>query len=379
MTIKVIHLTEGSVWAGMEAHLINLLPGLSQCSDIKVECVTFHEGLLSKRLDSKGVKTIVCSRRTKYDFSLFFHLIRLLRKKRPHILHMHGYLAIFFGIPAAFIARVSVKVVTLHAKGEGEKEGKLLPSKMNVYLWLAYFLIKMSKTYCVAVSNDVYSRHVNFRGLSTKMMKVIHNGISIQDVQNHRPSISRIDMNISDSSYIVGMVGRLDENKGHIYFLKAAKKILCKRKDIHFIIIGNGPTEIRLKEFCSINQLNSHVHFLGFKENVLDYLSLMDVMVIASMHEGIPYVLLEAMAKGVAIIATDVGGLPEVIKNGFNGLLVLPKDPIAIGKSISALIEDEELRKSLIKNSADILNSHFSQQAMVQSTLQFYKEVTVKR
>ncbi len=372
--VKVLHLTEGLRWAGMEAHVYNLLTGLAQRGDIEVECVTFHEGSLVKKLQEKGVKTVVCPRNRKIDSILFFKLVMYFLKSQPQILHLHGYLAIFYGIPASFLARVPLKVATFHAKGISlnEKRGY---RRFDFYLWLAYLMIKMSCTYFIAVSEDVFRSHVKFRKIPPERMKVVHNGISIEDVKSHRSNITRKDLGISDSCFIVGMVGRVDENKGHIFLLKAAKKILSERKNAHFIIIGDGPLEMELKQFCRTKALDNYVHFLGFQENILDYLCLLDVMVIASMHEGVPYALLEAMANRVAIIATNVGGIPEVIQNGVNGLLIPPKDPEVIARSITRLLDNQTMRMRLSIAALKILNDRFSQATMVQSTIGIYREL----
>jgi len=354
--------------------LYYLLSGFAASDSINAELASFHEDPLIKRLKEKGVKTHVLQRRRKLDLSVFVRLFKLLNKIKADVIHMHGYLSILFGIPAAMAAGTPVRVVTLHASPILLERNK--PNyKLLLYLWIAYMTIKISRTYLIAVSNDIYNSHLKFRKIDPSLMKVVHNGISIEKVRSHLSSVSRKDLGIDDACFIVGMVGRLDENKGHIYLLRAAQVMLTKRQDVHFIIIGDGPLESERKGFCTTNHLEGHVHFVGFHKSILDFMSLLHVMVIASMHEGIPYTLLEAMAKSVPVIATDVAGIQEVMRNGINGLLVPPRSSEGIASNISLLLSNTALKECLSKAGLEVLNHRFSQEYMVQSTAKVYDEI----
>lgn len=372
--LKVIHMTEGAGWGGMEAHLYSLLPGLQARDSFEVECITFHQGLLSERLRDRGIKTKVLSRLGKLDFFVLIRLIRYFRSSKVDIIHLHGYLAIFYGILAAVMSGIPVKVITLHASSTHGTPNKKL-TKLNFYLWLAYFLMKKSKAYAIAVSKETYDKHLREKKISKEHMTVIHNGIAIEENQSCDSGVAKRDLGVKDKDFIVGIVGRIDKNKGHIYFVEAAQSILEERKDVHFVIVGNGPMEKELKAFCTENNLEEYVHFLGFQDNILAYLSLMDILVIASSSEGIPYTLLESMAKGIPVVATNVGGIPEVIHDGVSGLLVPPRDPGAIATCVMSLLDNEPLRKRLSRKGLEILNRHFSQESMVQSTLRFYQSI----
>jgi glycosyltransferase involved in cell wall biosynthesis len=372
--IRVFHTTEGVSWAGMEAYLYSLLPRLAQSGNIEVTFASFHDGPLINRLKKKGVKALVLQRRRKFDFFIFFRLIKLLRKINPDIIHMHGYLSIFYGIPAALVNRTPIKVVTLHASPIPSGQTKIL-SKLMLYLGIAYQMLKISKTYLIAVSKDIYDSHKKVRNINPFCMEVIHNGIDIEEIRTHEPTLKRYDIGINESDFLIGIIGRIDKNKGHIYLIKAAKKLISEGKSIKVVIIGEGALQNDLKAYCTLNQLGRNIHFLGFKKNIIDFLYLIDVLVISSLHEGIPYILLEAMAIGVPVIATDVGGIPEVIKDNLNGLLVPSKDSEAIASRIHLLMEDATIRDRLSKSALEILNQRFSQKVMTQSTINVYNKL----
>jgi glycosyltransferase involved in cell wall biosynthesis len=376
--LKVVHMAEGAGWGGMEAHLCSLLPGLQARDSIEVECITFHDGLLSERLRDRGIKTKVFSRLGKLDLSVFIRLITYFRSSKVDIIHLHGYLAIFYGILAAVMSGIPVRVITLHASSTHGNHNKKL-TKLNFYLWLAYFLMKKSTAYAIAVSRETYDRHLTEKKISKERMRVIHNGIAIEEYQSCDSGVAKRDLGVKDTDFVVGIVGRIDENKGHIYFIRTAQSILEKRKDVHFLIVGNGPLENELKAFCRENDLEEYIHFLGFQDNILAYLSLMDILVIASSSEGIPYTLLESMGKGVPVVATNVGGIPEVIQDGVSGLLVPPRDPGAMATCVMSLLDNEPLRRRLSRKGLEILNRHFSQESMVQSTQIFYQNIRAPR
>jgi glycosyltransferase involved in cell wall biosynthesis len=372
--LKVVHVTEGAGWGGMEAHLYSLLPGLQARDKIEVECITFHDGLFCGRLRARGIKTIVFSRVWKLDLLVLIKLIAYFRSSKVDIIHLHGYLAIFYGIVAGAMCGIPGKVITLHASSTyGDPNKKL--TKLNCYLWLAYFLIKKASAYAIAVSKETYDTHLKEGKISWERMTVIHNGIGVEESQSCESCVSKRDLGVKDTHFVVGIVGRIDKNKGHIYFIRAAQSILKKREDVDFLIIGNGPMEGELKAFCRVNDLEGHIHFLGFQDKVLAYLSLMDILVIASSSEGIPYTLLESVSKGVPVVATNVGGISEVIQDGVSGLLVPPRDPGAIAARIMSLLDDGALRKRLSRNGQETLIKQFSQEAMVQSTLLLYQRI----
>jgi L-malate glycosyltransferase len=372
--VRLVHMTEGEGWGGIETHLHFLLKGLVKSGLFEVECITFHRGLLAERLEKSGVGVRVFERVTKFDPTLFIRLVRHLKVSRVRIIHLHGYLAIIYGIPAAIIARIPFRVATLHASPD-QTSLKKETSRLSIYLAIAYALIIKSRCYLIAVSYDVFKSHVARRKITSHRMRVVHNGVSVGEIRSRTSSISRRSLNIPDVSCVVGIVGRIDGNKGHIYLLNAARTILSQRQDVHFAIVGSGPLEEDLKEFCKTHCLENYVHFYGFQKNILDFISLFDVMVISSLHEGIPYNLLEAMACGVTVVSSNVGGIPEVIQTDVNGLLVPAKASKEMAECILRLLETPTLRDKLSRAALDTVQRSFSQDVMVKSTIDFYQTI----
>ena len=368
--LRVVHLAEGGGWAGIEVHLLNLLPELESGGDVDSVFVAFERGRLLEALRVEGLGVELIDRRRRLDVGVFLRLVKLLRGYGPDIVHMHGYLAILFGTPAAAVAGVRTRIVTLHASPNLAADEGL---KLRLLLWATYAVMKVFGARSIAVSGDVLQSHVEVRGMNRQHMQVVHNGIDAEGIGPQGESADRADLGLPERGFLVGMVGRIDKNKGHVYLLTAVAKLLAERSDIFVVVVGDGPERTSLMEFCANAGIDEHVSFVGFQANATAYMSNLDAMVIASMHEGIPYTLLEAMAVGVPVVATAVGGIPEVVEDSVSGLLIQPGDPEAIAASLTRLASDPGLRARLAHEASEVVRHRFSQQRMAEATVDAYR------
>ena len=173
--------------------------------------------------------------------------------------------------------------------------------------------------------------------------------------------------------FLVGNVGALvDSHKGQSFLIEAAKVLEKSHPDIHFILLGRGEDEAKFKEQA---KGLSNITFEGFVDNVNDYITAFDLFLFPSRHEGLGSILFDVMQLHVPIIATEVGGIPDIIQDGLNGLLIPPLDKDAIVKSILSLYEDREKRETLSRNAADTVGA-YAPQKMATRYLALYEEVT---
>ena len=170
------------------------------------------------------------------------------------------------------------------------------------------------------------------------------------------------------------MIGRLVPQKGHRYFLLALKELLTQIKT-KSLIVGSGPLESKLKELTKSLGLGNSVIFTGFRQDITNILQETDILVMPSLREGLPMILLEAMATGVPVIAARVGGIPEIIIDAETGLLVNPKDTLGLSRAIKRLIEDKDLRLRLSNNAKKMIDSEFNISNMVNKTESLYEGV----
>jgi len=176
-------------------------------------------------------------------------------------------------------------------------------------------------------------------------------------------------------SLVVGTVARLSRQKGIEYLLHAAKTVIKQFPDITFIIAGKGPLESQLKGLSIKLGISDKVKFLGFNDDIPKLLSVIDIFVLPSLWEGMPNVVLEAMAAGKPVIATDTGGSKDIIDSGINGVLVEPKNSEALAEAILALLGDPAQRKRLGESARDKVKERFPIDKMVSKTEQIYTKL----
>jgi len=226
----------------------------------------------------------------------------------------------------------------------------------------------------IAISNSVKEHLIKDFKVDEKNIVVIHNGIDINKFQIPN---SKFQMKIKkslglDEGPVVGIVARLSDVKGHIYLIEAMKIVLESIPNARLLIVGDGS----MKE-----ELINHIKGLGIKENVFfmlevydtkDVLSAMDLFVMPSLKEGLGLALMEAMACGLAVIGSDVGGIKSLIQDRHNGLLVRPKDTEQLSQGILELLKDEGKRKYLGQNAKNFICQKFSLEKMIQGTEEVY-------
>ena len=179
---------------------------------------------------------------------------------------------------------------------------------------------------------------------------------------------------------IIGVVGRLSPEKGQMVFLKAMARVVSVYPDVMAFIIGDGQDRAVLQDYCEKNRLNNHILFTGYQEHLSDYYQMLDFLVLPSYSEGLPNTVLEAMSFGIPVLATAVGGLPEIIDEGIgNGVLVPPNDPDALVQRIGALLKDDSARQSIGLRGQHSLHPRFSPDERARKIISLYHELLCSR
>jgi glycosyltransferase involved in cell wall biosynthesis len=187
-----------------------------------------------------------------------------------------------------------------------------------------------------------------FRFLRMPSIETLHHGIDLQQVGRWRSTDGiRESLGIPEETPVVGTVANFKAHKGYEYLLKAAALVKREVPDTRFVLVGQGPVEEKVREQARRLALDGTVTFAGFRADAPKVAATFDIFALASTAEGLPIALLEAMALGRAVVATRVGGLPEVIDHDREGVLVPPGDPRALAEAILALLADPQLRQRL--------------------------------
>lgn len=347
--LSVCHIIAADVWAGAEMQAYTLIRGLHSKPEVSVRVIAFNEGVFSSLLTDDGVLVTVFPE-SGNGLLLIWRIYKLLRKERVDVVHAHGYKENFIGGIASRL--LNIKIIRTH-HGRGMMNGGVihrLVERINER-FLSDVLISVS---------DELKAFLASHGFDEKKIFVIQNGIQLTSVSPSADKKSvRKQLNIKDDAVVIGTVGRMVPVKGHKYFLESVQGVVQKNNNVIFVIAGDGPLMEETKDYARELGILDYVRFVGFREDVIDVLNIFDIFVLPSLHEGTPMVLLEAMCLGKSIITTSVGGIPEVIKDHHNGLLVSAKNPEEISESCSILIENKSLRKKLSCNAnKDVVEKH---------------------
>jgi glycosyltransferase involved in cell wall biosynthesis len=349
---ELVLCTSGELFGGVERHVLDLCELAQRRTGVYPRLAVFYDGELALRARAEGVPTVVLRGRHRYDLRLRGQLARLVSSMGIRVLHAHGYKAtIVCALAKRRLARTGGpgyrRPVTLIKTEHGLLEPAATPlewAKMHANSALDLFATRLAADGVCYVTADL-ERHYAFvhQGLRRE---VIHNGIE----PIHRNAFSRPG-DLEPGVFHLGIVGRLTAVKG-IATAVRAMRVLRLTHSVRLNVIGSGPCELSLRDLVADLGLQDRVRLLGFKPNIHDYMAHLDALLMPSLHEGLPYTLLEAMSLGLPIIASRVGGLPEVLQDGRNGILLPACEPERLSAAIADVVTRPEWARTLGTNAA---------------------------
>ncbi len=312
-----------------------------------------------------GIATEVIYLKWRFGICAVFRLRKLLREHNIDILHCHGYKADVIGFLTSKLTKVRL-VSTYH----GWWPDTL---KLKFYDFIDTSILKFFDR-VVAVSSQIYGNLVK-RKINPSKLEVIQNGIDVShfDMKAEREGV-RKELGIKKEDFVIGSVGRLSSEKGITYLLEAASKIKVKKRDVSFVIVGEGDVKNNLIDYAKELNISDKVIFTGYREDVDKIFSVLDVFVMPSLTEGLPLALLEAMAAGKPVVASNVGGIPTVIEHGKTGILVESRNVAEIEKAILNLVNDRHYSDALAENARKFVENNFS----ITATTKRYEELYIK-
>jgi len=296
-------------------------------------------------------------------------LIKQIKTFNPDIVHVSGLLR--SGFEAVIAARLCRKKVLLTIHGSAT-DAIVFNKKFLYGKVIEPLTLRLShKVYAVCdamAKRDYIRKHTKGRLINT-----IHNIAPAIDKDAIIPFGLREKYNIDKDTVVVTIVGRIIYDKGITFVADAIKKV--NAENIVFVFIGDGPYLSVLSDNLSNEILNNRVLMLGKQENVLSILKECDVFLFATLHENLSNALLEACSMGLAVIATNVGGNREVIRDGYNGVLIPPANSYEIEKAVKLLASNKTLRKKFGKNALNTMEEDFSQEKLLKKLEPVYKEL----
>lgn len=267
------------------------------------------------------------------DLRTAWHLYRLMRRVRPDVVHTHKAKAGALGRVAALLAGVPVRVHTFHGH---TFHGYFSPTKTRVFLGIERTLARIT-TRLVALSDGLADELVNrWQIAGPERFTVVPLGFDLErfvHAERYRGEL-RKELHIPPQTMLVGIIGRMVPVKDHRTFVGAAAALAEKRPETHFVFVGAGELEGDVRTQLAKRGLLERSHMLGWRRDLERIYADLDVVALSSINEGTPVTLIEAMSAGIPVVATAVGGVPDVLRHGLRGELVPPRDPAALAEAI---------------------------------------------
>lgn len=293
------------------------------------------------------------------DLAAFLGLYRLFKKEKFDIVHTHTSKAGALGRMAAYFAGVRVIVHTPHGHLFYGYYGRL---RSYIIMGIERLLTAISSR-VIALTELEKGDMVFFKVASPKKVAVIYQGIEFNECA---PQVKRDEP-------LVGMIGRLEPVKGPLYFVEAAREVARSFPSARFMITGEGSMRRSIEKRISELGLKDRISLTGWREDMPAVFASLDVLVLPSLNEAVGIVLLEAQGCGIPVVATSVGGIPEVVKDGETGILVPPADPHRIAQAICDLLADPHKRKVMSDLGKHWVRDRFGAKEMARKISDLYK------
>jgi glycosyltransferase involved in cell wall biosynthesis len=369
--VLLLRSTEGIT--GPETFILSLL------SNINRSKYDVHLALLTKRKDGK-VRLLEELERNgvadhdieiihspgKIEYATIRAVHSILRTRDLDILHTNEHKSDALGLIAAKLAGVGT-VSSVHGWLSNSVKTKTYEAVDRLVVKYFDKIIVGS----VALKEDLIER-----GIRADKIAVVHNSVPLEafNGSNVDRGIKR-ELSLDSQSPVIGVVGRLSKEKGHEYILRAMRRIIRVFPAARLLVVGRGTAKPQLERLAKHLGIADHVIFTGFYDDIRSIFQMLDIFVLASLRESLPMVLLEAMAAGKAVVATSVGGVPEVVRHGQTGLLVRPKDSLSIAEAVISLLKAQQKRVDMGHRGREHVRANFSAPLLARKVELVYDEL----
>ena len=365
--MNILHVISGDLWAGAEVQVFSLIRELSRIPTINQNVIIFNDGILRNKLLQEGISVTLVEEAKFTILGMIVRCWKIMNGLSQNIVHVHGFKENFIGGFVARIVNANAIVRTHHGKG--------IIGLARRYDFIEHINDFLLTDFIIAVSFDL-KEILEKNGISSHKISVVHNGIMPDAQVNSAPiQVLKQKIGIEDDEFVIGAIGRLVAVKDYKTFIAGAKIILEVHQKTKFIVVGDGPLQNDLEAQAIKLNIIDKIKFLGFQEDVMGIIQTFDIFAMTSLHEGIPMALLEAMSMKKPIVATNVGGIPEIICDSQNGLLIPAEDPEALANACLRLQRNATLRNCLSHCGFEYIQRKYSLKIMAEQTLAVYKEV----
>lgn len=364
--IRLMQITHDLNIGGLQQVVVNICRTIDM-DRYKVTVLCLKElGDLTVEIEKLGIKVILLPQRESgTDYLSFLKVAKILKKEKIQVIHTHNTQPFFDGTLAAILSEVKSLIHTDHARH--------FPDKFRYMI--AEWLVSHYAYRIVGVSDHTVENLHKYEKINKLKTVVIQNGVDERafEIEVDKDEVKK-SLGIPQYSFVVGVGVRLAKQKGIHQLIYAMSEVVKEIPQAVLVIAGTGEEQENLQQLAIELKLQNCVIFIGARTDIPVVLKAFDVYALPSYWEGLPMVILESMASGCPIIATDVGGVSNAITNGVNGILIKPRSPVEIKDAIIDLYKNETKRQLFVENGREIFRKNFSARGMTQRYEELYIE-----
>ncbi|MDH5325917.1 MAG: glycosyltransferase family 4 protein [Gammaproteobacteria bacterium] len=338
--IKVLQIIHSLHIGGAEKVVVDIASMADSTEFNVVVCCIKEGGVLAEKLEDMGVSVIVAPKIGSVRYTRIIRgLYQVIREQQPDIIHTHGDISLIDTGPVYLYGLFRPFPKWIHTFHFGN-----YPHIKKRYLY-AQMLFSRFVDRLVAVSHYQSGLLQQYMKIPGPRIQVIENGVNPNPCRDDRELVIRKkqELGIPEGKIVVGSIAVLTVQKGIVYFLEAVKEVIDTHKNVHFIVVGGGPLQKELEAKARALGIQSAISFAGWRSDVMELFPMIDIFVMPSLWEAFSVVLIEAMAAGKMIIATDVADNARVIEHNVNGIIVEPKSAHQLSKAIGSLLEHPQM------------------------------------
>lgn len=363
--VNILHMIFTIEKGGAETYLFNILDNIDKNINFFVICD--HEGGNHKKLKEKCKNIDIIKMKSPFDFKAARNIASYCKANNINIIQTHflreNYIAVL-----SKIFNPKIKIIwTAHLIAENNKKIKFFNRLFSKFV---------NKIICVS---HAVKKSLEREGISSEKIKVIYNGV---DTDRYKPIENcplKEELGLNENILVLTTVSRFNKEKGHSFLIEGIKELKNYMKDFKLLLVGSGEEEKFIKQKVENCGLEEFVLFLGYREDIIDILSITDIYLSPSKSEAISFSILEALSCEKVVVATEVGGVPEILEKGNIGILIPYGEPKKFAEAIIYLYENNHIYEMKKSNSRKVVLDHFSLDKMIKETLNLYKELLINK
>jgi glycosyltransferase involved in cell wall biosynthesis len=374
MVMKILYVITKSNWGGAQRHVYDLATAM-KAKGHEVMVALGGEGMLKQRLDAAGIYTFSISSMGRdvsvtKDTGAFRAIYTIIKNKRPDVLHLHSTKAVFLGALAGRLLRTKTIVATVHGWAFNEPRPFYERLIIATFAWKSMILAHTT----IVISEKDYKQALLFPGVKKKVAYIplgiaSPTFVSVDGAKQHIARLLNVD---TSKRLMIAAIAELHDNKGLTYLIHAMKAVAERHSQVLCAIIGDGEEKPALSALIAELKLENHVYLAGFIDQAAEYLKAFNVFVLPSLKEGLPYVLLEAGSASLPVVATTVGGIPDIVEDMKSGILIQPKNSRELAHAITFMIEHPEERRRFGNALKERISAKFGVEKMLVSVESLY-------